>query len=783
MDAAERAKYCRERLEALRLDLPRIATVLKGADEQLERRRGKAGIPSSVSQIRIAMLEASIERLREAQRNVAPVVEGAMKLLESIEAVASSAAATRRQLASVQKNIAHVEMERLSAQIALTEKRLLALNRLMSHLSPSMSSVNHDFLASEAHMLPTTVDGMERILETAESLLASKAFCDSLQEMEFLKGSAVLLEATQRLSTSLDSICEISFLWIQRESRLLSISLCALFNDASAVALRHSHAFVPPSTGTQKLPDDLGMRSVIEHSGPQNETSEVPVALRVLKLLKMRPTYLYHFLAGMRDILGQVSLKRFSAYTRALKVDAYKRSVSVASLLNHLQSNVKFMKKCVENLYNNAGIPLHDPDLRWHEIIFPTAERYLRHILKWLVIPLETKLNHLMQDNIVTGVEGILNCYTIVDMFDAIQTVKSHINKLESELKIPWVCHTASSGIDIDGLDEPKGKSRSITKEDPSATLPDNNAANLDNEENKQNIPSSGEDIPDDIPCGDDNPDQPGLTRGTTEFAIDCATQRTEDENDIKYDYAMGDDPNDTEDPLITKLQAVHSEWRDRLFEEFKLRIENPLTVGDIYDLGPLSTVDIAAPHLVNTIAEFITEITKVQSQHDSSEDFVVILEKTLGPTLNWCHRSSEKYGENASAYLINCYAVLMRALSKAVVPTFLTCELDRNLQTHMDSIVQSLLRDLEALLQLDEAMSNVGTRDAVLKRISAFIYGDGLMACDFDSTKRLKLITDDYQTTIRTRVYRLLADEYTRLAGEDGSYQPHELQEFVSQL
>ncbi|EDO06126.1 hypothetical protein BBOV_II001690 [Babesia bovis T2Bo] len=768
MDSADRVKYCRERLRALRLALPRIAKSLNESREQLEGQRGKKmSSLSSVSQIRLTLLDDYIESLKQAKSKLSPTLEGAMELLERIDSLSSSLALTRQRLTNVQRITTHSEMQHLSERISLTEKRLIALDRLMKHLSPSMPNIGNEDAQAESHMIPSTVEAMEQLLDTADSLMESKAFCDSLQELEYLKGSTVLIEAIHRLGSSLDFICEVSFLWIQRESRLLSMSLCAVFNDASVIALRHSNAFVPSTTGSEKLPDNTELRKVIDQA-PESSNG-ISVALRVLKLLKMRPTYLYHFLSGMRDILGQVSLKRFSAYSNAVKVDIYKRGVALSSLLKHLRSNVRFMKQCVINLYNNAGIPLHDPDLRWHGIIFPTAEMYLRHILKWLTIPLENKLYQLMQDNVISPVDGIINCGPVVDIFYAIETVKYHIDQLEAEFQTPWSVCKSPSGIHIDGLELEQ-------------TSPDSDVYHPEIESKSQHS-----DISENINIATSKNDlATGEVIGSTEFEIDCATQRTEEEGDINHeDHAAGmtmDSPSG-EDPLIAKLQRVHAEWKKQMLEDFKLRIEDPLSTGSIYLLEPASDIDISSSHVTHTVADFIADIIKVQSTHDPSDGFRELLRKTLDAIIACCKMTSQKYGDRSSAYLLNCYAVLMQSLSSNVVPQEIVDILVNEISSNIDAAVQQIWDELCIHMGLEQSNEDLNTRKDVLARISEMVFSDGLVAADTNLTKCLKLVASNCQMEIRSRIYHMLADKYAAMASNEYESEAQELQEFVAQL
>ncbi|ORM41476.1 uncharacterized protein BXIN_2569 [Babesia sp. Xinjiang] len=784
MDAADRAKYCRERLEALRLELPRIARVLHSADEHLERRRGPQGLPPSVAQIRISMLKTSVQRLRQARDRLKPAIEGAMELVECINRVAESAANLRRRLAHIQRSTVHAEMERLSAQISLTEKRLLALNCLMGHLNPSMTNVDYNSLEYESHAGDPTISGMERVLEAAESLMESKRFCDSLQELEFLKGSPVIHEATQRLATNLDSSCELSFLWLQKESRRLSTSLCDVFKDASAVALRHSTGFIPPVSGDHLINDKLGLRSILEQSDESDENEKPSIALRALRLLKLRPTYLYHFLAGMRDILGHVSLNSFAAYTSAVKMDAYNRTAVLECYLNHLQNTVTFMRRCVEHLYSNAGVPLDAADLRWHGVVFLTADRYLRHILTWLVIPLESKLNHVMQENAISVIEGIINYSSIVYMFDAIQIVDSHVKRLKVELETPWNGDATPSGIVIDGLEVPKETGGSAMRENSDKMSLDSVIATGEGE---TQIEETVDSVSQGKPEGTVDVENVTLAEDESqaEFVLDCDTEKTEDETDVDYEYDIGESEGeeDAADPLISKLVGIHSEWRRQLFASVKQRIEDPLLSEDTYELDTVTVVDIAAPHVVHSISEFIVDIITVQSRHDSSDDFMEMLDLTLKSIMGWCNRSAEKYGDNANAYLINCYAVLMQALSSEIVPASFRESLQLELRKNVDCIVETLSTELATHLGLDEAKSDINKREVSLRRISALVLGDGIMSCDLSSIKRLKLITDKYQMVIRGRIYRLLVEGYSNLADDSDSHQVRELREFASKL
>ncbi|GIX65197.1 conserved oligomeric Golgi complex subunit 6 [Babesia caballi] len=765
MEPGERAKHCFERLEALKLEAPRIARVLASADEVLEQRPAAAASPGSarpVANIRVALLERSVARLRKAQRQFRPVVDGASAMLERVEDVAERIAQTRRQLEHLRRSGVHAELERLSAQIALTEKRLAALLKLMEHLNPSMSSIDYDGIAGESLAPGAGAASFERVLETAESLIASQSFCDSLNELEYLRGSAVLLEASQRLAANLDRVCEICFLWMQRASRRLWTSLCAAFDEASDVALRHSHSFVPPTTGPDQDPDEVGLRRVFE----RNPDAADSRALRVLQLLRLRPTYLYHFIGGMRGILGQISLKRFVAYTSAVAVHPCRRSEAVAGVLEHLQSSVTFMTNCVEGLYSNSGLPLHEPTALDHGAVFLPAPRYLRGILRLLANPLEAKLCQVMEADPVRGIEGLITCGSIVDLFTSIVIVDAHIRRLSDHLATAWTVGAAPVGISIDGPAAPEKTSPALHGRDPSGS--------------HDQIPTAPGDHSPQIASGD------STTDGNAHDDEDAGT-RTDDGGTHHAEpdttHVEEDDEDTNESILIVKLVEMRAAWRQEMFSTIQERIVVPLAGGDAFHMDATAALDIAAPHVLHTICEFIADVTAIRAQYESAEDYERILGSTVPPTVDWCRRSAELYGENASAYLINCFGLLQQTLSVDLVPASFTDPLRAELESQVDAVVAALLGELKAALELRAAPDDPAQADAAMKRVAALIFSDGLMDCDVPAIKRLKLVSDRHQRLIRSKLYLSLADEYAKLAVDGDSPQVRALREFAAHL
>ncbi|KAK1938685.1 hypothetical protein X943_003410 [Babesia divergens] len=451
MEQNSRVKYSLERIKALKYDAPKIARVLSSSDGIIESQLGTltqdgSGSERPVDKMRMALLDNNLQRLKEARKLFKPFVDNSTLMLERIDTIASRLASTRNKLVSVTHSEISVELERLSARIALTEKRLVALNRLMEHLNPSMDNIDYDRISDDMRADSTDCSNIELVLDTADNLIASKKFCDSLSKLEYLKGSAVLLGASQRITANLDKVCELSFLRLQKASRRLSKVLCEAFDEASAIELKHSNSFVPSMPSSAGINDEFGISKIFVPKADPNAS----LALRALKLLQMRPTYLYHFVNGMRDVLGQISLKHFAAYASTRGVNPCNRSAVVISVLEHLQHNVKFMKECVAGLYGNAGLPFHYSESNEHGMVLMKASNYLTSILELLVNPLEAKLNKIMAADTTKVVDGVITCNGIVDMFTTMQSIREHMEKINDALSTPWVNTTTDAGISID---------------------------------------------------------------------------------------------------------------------------------------------------------------------------------------------------------------------------------------------------------------------------------------------------------------------------------------------
>ncbi|CDR95005.1 hypothetical protein, conserved [Babesia bigemina] len=828
MEANERVKQCLERLEALRMEVPRIARVLSSADDVLERRHGAdanwAPSPASpMAQIRVAMLDRNVERLRKAHRQFKPVVDGATAMLERIENVASRIAAAKRNMQGIEQSGVYSEMDSVRQHIALTEKRLGAVNRVVEQLNPSIGNIDIGGVVGEDQADNAGAASMERVLEAAQGITESKNFCDALHELEYLKGSPVLHEASQRINANVDRLCETCFLGLQKASRKMSLDLCAACDDASTIALRHSNSFVPPPAGHEI--DEIGFQRIFECS----DEAGASLALRALRLLRLRPTYLYHFVSGMREILGQLSTKRFSAYANAVSVEPNNRSASVSVVLEHLVKNVEFMKRCVEGIYGNAGLPLSESGLKENGVEFIGAPNYLREILRRLVNPLETKLNRIMEPGSVKGDESIVTCDSVLDIFNAIHISKMCVKRMKEVLTTPWDAASAPAGIVIG---------------DPPAEIEVDNKG--DGEANTERGNYEGVDVANDVVNKDaDNEkekksaDKKKKRKNRRRYGIrrnyyrdysdddydsysDYSRRSYMDDDDYYYDehssydddsesgsdgnpdtkpydpyrYPYRNVPQNTKggqageendyvahDPLISTLRRTQSDWRNYLIRSINDRITAPLEATEAFFMDAAAILDMAVPQSVRIVADFIADLTNIQVLYDVSDDFEEVLRQTVVPAVNWCRRSAERCGDTSSAYIINCTSVLLDSMTSELVPAFYKEPLQADLNKKVDSMVSTLAAELETSLELKDAELDSDKAASAMNRISGIVFGDRLMDCDIPSMKQLRLVTNRYQKVIKSRLYATLADHYAKISKDGDSQKVQEIREVATHL
>ncbi|KAK1442592.1 hypothetical protein BgAZ_301100 [Babesia gibsoni] len=716
MEPSSDAKHCSKRIEALKYEIPRIARVFGKADDILEKQpnifiENAGGVGHSFDHMRIALLENRIQRLKDARKLFKPIYDSSSLMLERVDSIASMVASARENLSSVVQTEATAEIERLRAHISLTEKRLLALNQLMDHLNPSINSIDYDCPSLDSQKTTCDSTNIMSVLETADNLIESMKFCETLNELEYLKGSTVLLEASQRITSNMDKVCEMLYLRLQRASRMLSKVLCKAFDEASDIALKHSNSFVPPMPPKARLSDDFGMSSILK----ANSNPESSLALRALKLLQMRPAYLYHFVNGMRDMLGQISLKHFSAYASSCTVDPYNRNEAVKRVLEHLYHNVTYIRGCVSGLYSNAGLPFHYSESSEHGAKLMKVSEYFGGIIELLVNPLEEKLNKVMAVDGAKVVDGIVICNGIVDMFIAMQVLYTYIEKMENLINTPWV----HAGVNA---------TLSITSEQE-----------------------------------------------------ECVTDVEDEGDEASQDGAFTTHAQDT--AIVVKLRSIFGEWSDRLFSSIEEGIGVPLADEPTCQVDAVAIIDISVPHIIHTICEFLEELMKIRPQYDMPIEMVRILETTVNPTINWCQKSAQHYGEHSSAYLINCFAKLQKALDNDTVSQPFKQLLQTEIDTHVEATTSDISKELKEHLGINGIKPRSDSAKEVMKKISAVVFGDGIMDCDIPTMKRLKLVVDSYQKVIKSRLYRILAGEYLTLSGDEKSMQVKQLIEFTEQL
>ncbi|GBE61781.1 hypothetical protein, conserved [Babesia ovata] len=818
------------------MEVPRIARVLSSADDVLERRHGAAdglepSAASPMAQIRVAMLDRNVERLRKAHRQFKRVVDGATAMLERIESVASRIAAAKRNIQGIEKSGAYAEMDDVRQHIALTEKRLGAVNRVMERLNPPMGNTDHEGVAGEGQVDEAGADSLERVLEAARGLTDCKNFCDALHELEYLKGSPVLHEGSQRINANIDRVCETCFLGLQKASRKMSFDLCAACDDASVIALRHSNSFVPPAPEHEV--DEIGFQRIFERSDETDES----LAVRALRLLRLRPTYLYHFVSGMREILGQLSTKRFSAYANAVTVDPNNRSASVSVVLEHLLRNVELMKGCVEGIYGNAGLPLAESGHKEDGVEFLGAPNYLRDILKRLVNPLEAKLNRIMQTRAVKRDEGVVSSSVVLDIFTAIHIAKMYVKRMREALITPWDARGAPAGIaidappvepEVDGDNKGEGDANAENgvEEGVDGAKDDTNTDEDDEKEKKSQGKKkkkknrrrrslrrnyyrgySDDDSHSDISRSsymDDHyyyDDYSSYDDSDYDYEDGEGDESSSDEDsDTKsydpYRYPHRNVPEKTNgtpaaeendyvahDPLINTLKRTQSEWRNDLLKSIHHRITAPVESTEPFFMDAAAVFDISVPYSVRNVADFISELIKIQKQYDVSDDFEDVVRQTVVPTVNWCRRSAETCGDSSGAYIINCTSVLLDSMASDLVPAYYIEPLKADLEKRVCSMVNTLASELETSLELKDAESDSDKAASALNRISGIVFGGSLMDCDLRSMKQLRLVTMPYQKVIKSRLYATLADHYAKISKEGDSQKVQEIRELVTHL
>ncbi|AFZ81493.1 hypothetical protein BEWA_009050 [Theileria equi strain WA] len=376
-------------IDALRSKAPEISKILQQGESLLDPTL-EVHFPELYSNVilpdvRVLRLKTNLDRINRVLRLSKPSVAAMEDVLCKLEALKARISESREKLQRVAISTQIAHLRQLEEEIKGCEKKLNSVNRLVDRLDPKITSID-------------TGDDtqLESLLESAEKMVESKQFCDSLNSIQSLDTSDLVKEVSERIETSLDRICELSLLWLQKETY-------RLYNTEDSII---QPFIICNNSSVESLFEMDATRNSDSVSSGTEQGGVHASAVRILSVLRTRQKYFGIFMDNIKDLLTHLSQRRFNNLLIYAGKDMY-------DIFMNLQLILTMIKSSVTALYKNAKLESEDP------VILINA------ISQQLLGTLESKLDQQIPETF----EGAL------ELFRNIQICHFYRDKLESVLK------------------------------------------------------------------------------------------------------------------------------------------------------------------------------------------------------------------------------------------------------------------------------------------------------------------------------------------------------------
>uniref|UniRef100_A0A3B0NDD5 Uncharacterized protein n=1 Tax=Theileria annulata TaxID=5874 RepID=A0A3B0NDD5_THEAN len=727
----------------------KILKVLKNSKESFENyfnlfQQGNFNSDSTdvFPDVRVDNLDRVLSRLKLALNLLNPSVKEVNRVLSEFSNLTKKVDEIREITKNIEFSDDFIRLSEIENSLNNNYLKLNSVEKLKLYLNPLIPNVDITPSLSDTESL----EEISAIITASEQLKISKQFCENLNQ--FLQKTQstsykIVNESLSAINKSFDHVCQLCFDVLCKEMDRISVLSSRLNCDSGVIN--------EPLINIPNTQDTLNIISIFEDHDTQyitnhnintvntnygNDVNHPNNTDHINRLTSMNSLNSVNKLNSMKSlnsvteqsysmrllkimIMSGEKLEQFLSYCIEFLSNLSRKRYSallqyikpknrdnnsVYDVFMNLQLVISLIKSSVISLYTNCELDLYSQNHRDFNVL--TAQEYIHKVTETLIPLLENKLDTIItHDSVVSEDEHI----TDVSEHMTIGPVMG-LNEIIELYTAIQICHFYYNKI-------------SNILKPPYLQV--------------YNTISSFETL-----------NSSSLTKNTS------------------VPPTMNDNPSDSvndslnvDGPVLISFNRLCNNWNEMIM----LKLQKSITI-------PLSSQDFKGfeSEILNTIANFLSEIVSIQLEYSVSDDLVTILEMTINPVINWCQRVSNSL-PNGYIFLLNSYSTLLSSIQSPLVDKSFKLLLEELKEFVIDSFVNDIIPTIITALggKLIELESHqVECNDTFLHNVKSVIFTDGIL--EFIPPEQLSQLDSTNLKSIFKRIYIYLAKVYQTNLNDD---------------
>ncbi|XP_953078.1 uncharacterized protein TA08310 [Theileria annulata] len=728
----------------------KIFKVLKNSKESFEnyfnlfqQRNFNSDLGDVFPDVRVDNLDRVLSRLKLALNLLNPSVKEVNRVLSEFSNLTKKVDEIREITQNIEFSDDFIRLSEIENSLNNNYLKLNSVEKLKLHLNPLIPNVDITPSLSDKESL----EEISAIITASEQLKISKQFCENLNQ--FLQKTEstdykIVNESLSSINKSFDHVCQLCFEVLCKEMDRISVlssrlncdsgvineplinipntqdtlNIISIFEDHDTqYATNHNINTVNTNYGNDvnhpnntdpvnRLTSMNSLTSInrLNTVNSLNSVTEQSYSMRLLKIMITSGEKLEQLLSYCIEFLSNLSRKRYSALLQYIK-PKNRDNNSVYDVFMNLQLVISLIKSSVISLYTNCELDLYTQNHQDFKVL--TAQEYIHKVTETLIPLLENKLDTIItHDSVVSEDEHITDVTENITIGPVMG-----LNEIVELYTAIQICHFYYNKI-------------SNILKPPYLQV--------------YNTISSFETF-----------NSSSLTKNTSVLGSP---------NDTLND-TPNDSVNNVDGPVLISFNRLCNNWNEMIM----LKLQKSITI-------PLSSQDFKGheSEVLNTIANFLSEIVSIQLEYSVSDDLVTILEMTINPVINWCQRVSNSL-PNGYIFLLNSYSTLLSSIQSPLVDKSFKLLLEELKEFVIESLVNGMIPTIITALggKLIELESHqVESNDTFLHNVKSVIFTDGIL--EFVPSEQLSQLDSTNLKSILKRIYIYLAKVYQTNLNDD---------------